>query len=287
MRPFASAEGADAATRGGLLRLFLLAVGTTASRIEQQFPARAVGSTLGDGSAEVLRKRLAERALDDAVFGHPPEPLPRDKAAFEAQVERGRRRLPGVIAELSKLSQEIAHEATQVRAMLRAMNGKPGVPRASLDDIERQLAQLLGPGLWRLKADRLAQLPRYLRAIRVRLDRLPNGPQKDQGKAAQVLPLWSEYLAKREALRARGVAEEELEAFRWLLEEYRVSNLRSRGSCGGHGVVATPERAVEAATGVGRERPIRLERWRCRRPGRRRRTWARPCPCIRRTSLRR
>jgi ATP-dependent helicase HrpA len=228
LRPFSSAAGAEQASRAGVLRLFLLALGTTASRVEQQFPARAGSAlgalgALGEGSGDALRKRLAERALDEALFGSEPEGPPRDQAAFAAQVERGRRRLPAIIAELSKHAEEIAQEATQVRATLRAMNGKPGVPRASVDDIERQLAHLLGPGLWRLKAERLAQLPRYLRAIRVRLDRLPNGPQKDQGKAAQVLPLWSDYLAKREALRARGVAEEELEAFRWLIEEYRVS----------------------------------------------------------------
>jgi ATP-dependent helicase HrpA len=57
----------------------------------------------------------------------------------------------------------------------------------------------------------------------VRRDRLPNGPQKDQAKAAQVLPFWQDWLKHHERLRARGVPPEELDAFRWTIEELRVS----------------------------------------------------------------
>ena len=104
------------------------------------------------------------------------------------------------------------------------IEGKPGAPRAALDDMRLQLAYLVPPGLFEYAPKpRLAHLPRYLRAVRVRLERLPNGPQKDQAKAALVSPFWSDWLARRESLLARGVPPEELEAFRWLVEEYRVA----------------------------------------------------------------
>jgi len=70
--------------------------------------------------------------------------------------------------------------------------------------------------------DRLAEVPRYLRAMKLRLERLPNGPQKDQSKAEQVLPFWREWLRDRAELGARGVPAADLEAYRWLLEELRV-----------------------------------------------------------------
>jgi ATP-dependent helicase HrpA len=90
--------------------------------------------------------------------------------------------------------------------------------------VRAQLAHLAPPGLLlRAPRERLAQLPRYLRAIQIRLNRLPNGPQKDQAKAQQVLPFWNDWLSNHERLRARGVPAEDLEAFRWLVEEYRVS----------------------------------------------------------------
>ncbi len=59
--------------------------------------------------------------------------------------------------------------------------------------------------------------------MQLRLTRLPNGPQKDQAKAAQVLPFWNDWLQHRDGLRSRGVPAEELETFHWLVEEYRVS----------------------------------------------------------------
>src|SRR4029079_6141426 len=110
------------------------------------------------------------------------------------------------------------------RGALRTLTGKPGAPRAALDDMRMQLTYLAPPGLLlRAPRERLAHLPRYLRAIQIRLERLPNGPQKDQAKAEQVLPFWNDCLLQHESLRARGVPAEDLEALRWLVEEYRVS----------------------------------------------------------------
>ena len=42
-------------------------------------------------------------------------------------------------------------------------------------------------------------------------------------KAAQVLPFWQDWLKHHERLRARGVPHDELDAFRWTIEELRVS----------------------------------------------------------------
>ena len=111
--------------------------------------------------------------------------------------------------------------------------------------METQLAHLVPPDLLReAPRDRLAQVPRYLKAIRVRLERMPNGPQKDLAKAALVLPFWNDWLAHHVALRARGVPARDVDAFRWLIEEYRVA-------------VFAPE--VKAAVPVS---PQRLaERW--------------------------
>ena len=98
------------------------------------------------------------------------------------------------------------------------------VPPPTFDDVRTQVDFLLPVGLFsRAPVDRLAHLPRYLRAAQIRLERLPNGPQKDQSKAAQVLPFWQDYLKHQQGLRDKGVPAEELESFRWLIEELRVS----------------------------------------------------------------
>jgi ATP-dependent helicase HrpA len=226
LRPLSSALAAAEATRAGLRRLFLLQLGTTLARISQQIPTAVAASSLSDGGAGArpAREQLALRALDEAFGLGGPSSFPRTRAAFSERLEKGRRRLPAALADLGRLAQEIGAEADKVRASLRALDGKPGAPRFSLDDVRAQLAHLVPPGfLGRTAIERLAQLPRYLRAIQLRLTRLPNGPQKDQAKAAQVLPFWNDWLQHREALGRRGVPAEEVEAFRWLIEEYRVS----------------------------------------------------------------
>jgi ATP-dependent helicase HrpA len=224
LRPLASRAAADEATRGGLRRLFLLQLGSSLNRIEQQIPASVAMSSLADTAGPAPRQKLALRALDEAFLLGDPAQFPRARKAFIERFEAGRLRLPAALAELGRLAQEIGAALDEARAALRALDGKPGAPRAALDDVRGQIALLVPPGLLtHAPRERLAHLPRYLRAIRVRLDRLPNGPQKDQAKAAQVLPFWTDWLKHREALRARGVPGEELEAFRWLIEEYRVS----------------------------------------------------------------
>jgi ATP-dependent helicase HrpA len=193
------------------------------AKLEQQVPSAVAMSSLSDGSAP--RKQIALRALDDAFLLDDAGSFPRTRAAFMQRLDAGKRRLPEMLSELGRLAQEIGVELDRTRAALKALDGKPGAPRASLEDMRTQVSHLVPPGIFtgRVPRERLSHLPRYLKAIQLRLSRLPNGPQKDQTKAAQVLPFWNDWLQHREGLRARGVPGEDLEAFRWLIEEYRVS----------------------------------------------------------------
>jgi len=227
IRVLPSEQDARETTAGGLRRLFLLQMDASLGKLEQSLPAAVGAGMLAEraGTTQWTAKRqLALRALD-AAFGLDGEaPLPRDKAAFQARFTEGRSRLPGELATLGRLAQEIGTELGKTEAMLRTSSGKPGAPKVALDDMRRQLTHLIAPGCLRLLGrDRLASLPRYLKAIQVRLERLPNGPQKDQSKADQVLPFWRDWLEKRGEMLARGVPDEELESFRWMIEELRVS----------------------------------------------------------------
>ncbi len=181
-------------------------------------------SALADAVGSAPRKQLALRALDEAFALGDPAGYPRTRAAFTERFLSGKQRLPGVLAELGRLAVEIAAELDRARAALKALAGKPGAPKASLDDVRTQLVHLVPHGLFTdAPRERLGHLPRYLKAVQLRLTRLPNGPQKDQAKAAQVLPFWNDWLQHREGLRLRGVPAEDLETFHWLVEEYRVS----------------------------------------------------------------
>lgn len=95
-----------------------------------------------------------------------------------------------------------------------------GYARANYDDLREQLAALVYPGFVReLTYARLAHYPRYLKAMRLRAERLRQDAARDQAKMFTVQNYWHEYLK----LRARGESEAVLTELRWLIEELRVS----------------------------------------------------------------
>jgi ATP-dependent helicase HrpA len=69
--------------------------------------------------------------------------------------------------------------------------------------------------LRRVPYAQLAHLPRYLKAMKLRVERARKNPAKDAERAAEV----ARYAAAAEKWRGR----EGGEAFRWLVEEFRVS----------------------------------------------------------------
>jgi len=227
LRVLPSREAADEATRAGLRRLIMLQTSMPMNKLEHQVSSAvatgALAMVVGAGG-NPIRRQIVMRAFDD-VFGlSDPSRFPRNRKDFLACLDAGKVELPASIARLGRLAQEIGAEFSRADQALRSLSGKPGAPRASLGEIRVQLDHLVPPNMFlRERASRLAHVPRYLRAIQIRLERMPNGPQKDQSKAEQVLPFWKNYLDNHEGLRARGVPAEDLETFRWLVEELRVS----------------------------------------------------------------
>ncbi|HWO18229.1 MAG TPA: ATP-dependent RNA helicase HrpA [Kofleriaceae bacterium] len=224
VRLLESAAAAAAATRDGLRKLFLLQLRTTLGKLEAQLPGSLDKGPLAAAGAELLpRRQLVLRALDDAFRLTDAGAVPRTRAAFAARLAEGRDALSAALAELGLIAAELHAELERVRAAMKPLAGKPGVPRAVYDDVSGQLAHLAPPELLRATPlVRLGHIARYLRAIVVRLQRQANDPQKDQQKAAQVVPLWQRYLARREELRAKGRSLADLDDFGWLLEELRV-----------------------------------------------------------------
>jgi len=71
---------------------------------------------------------------------------------------------------------------------------------------------------------RLTSYPRYCAAIERRLEKLSRGQSaKDLDAFKLVAPHWNRYAKAATAQREAGGYEPELEQYRWLIEEYRVS----------------------------------------------------------------
>jgi ATP-dependent helicase HrpA len=224
LRLLESAAAAIAATRDGLRRLFLLQLNTTLGKLEAQLPASLASGPLAiPGAPATPRRQIVLRALDDAFQLTDPDAFPRTKAAFAERLAEGRGRLPDVLGQLTRTAIDLCAELDKVRAQLKPLAGRPGVTAVALADIQTQLQRLIPPDLMRVtQAARLGHLPRYLKAILVRLQRLSHDPQKDQQKAAQVAPFWQSYQKLRDERQAKGYLVAELDELGWLLEEFRV-----------------------------------------------------------------
>jgi ATP-dependent helicase HrpA len=140
----------------------------------------------------------------------------RTAGAFEALRTRAARELFGSAVERLKLGEPIIEAQAELKPWLQPP--LIGFARASYDDLREQLDGLLATGFLReLPTARLAHYPRYLKAMRLRAERLRLDASKDQQRMLQVLPYWRAYLQHR----AEGSGQ--LDELRWLIEEWRVS----------------------------------------------------------------
>jgi len=91
----------------------------------------------------------------------------------------------------------------------------------NLDDLRAQLAALVHPGfLLETPADALAQLPRYVKAMRLRAERAVRDPARYQARMLEIKP-FADALAQAVEDGVAGSAD--WQALRWDLEELRVS----------------------------------------------------------------
>ena len=91
--------------------------------------------------------------------------------------------------------------------------------------MRRHLAGLVYNGfIIRTPPKWLEQYPRFLAAIEIRLRKLLNaGLNRDQAAMAEIAPLVKQYHDRRDANAKEGVANSELETYRWMTEEFRVA----------------------------------------------------------------
>ena len=123
--------------------------------------------------------------------------------------------------------QETSRLAATILTEWQALQKKlPAFAKAHLQavaDIEKQVGRLVYKRfLAELPFDRLNQLPRYLKAAALRLDKLRVNAARDAASLAEYMPLWTNYERRAAQLAKAGVNDDELEQFRWLLEELRV-----------------------------------------------------------------
>ncbi|WP_207936749.1 ATP-dependent RNA helicase HrpA [Actinomadura sp. KC216] len=145
-----------------------------------------------------------------------------DEDGFRALYDRVRADLHDATAEIVAIVERVLAEAHEVDRRVRGTASLTLVP--ALTDIRGRLAALVHPGFVTATGwARLPDLPRYLRALQIRLDKLPENPGRDRLLANQVDVLEQEYEQALRRLHPSCREDEPARQIRWMLEEFRVS----------------------------------------------------------------
>ncbi|MEO5829765.1 MAG: ATP-dependent RNA helicase HrpA [Rhodanobacter sp.] len=218
LRVFERSDEARVAHRQCVVRLLRNALASEAKQARRRLP---IGNALALkyaplGGVDGLREDLLEGGFQDLLERH--ELDARSAGAFETLRTQFSRELFGAGVERLKLAEPIIETQAEMKPWLEPP--LMGFARASYDDLREQADALLTPGFLReLPPSRLVHYPRYLRAMRLRGERLRQDPARDQQRLLQVMPYWRAYLQQR----AAGTTAAELAELRWLIEEWRVS----------------------------------------------------------------
>ncbi len=212
--------------REGLRRLFALQIRDALKYLEKNLPGLQAmgaaymqvgrsGDAAGGGTLEELRAQIIELALDRAFLG---DPLPSNAAAFAQRVEEGRGRLTLIANEIARTAGGILAEHANTLRKLK--DSKPPADVAA--DIGQQLARLVPKRfLTTTPYPQLQHLPRYLKAVQLRLDKFRADPARDAARLAELRPQDQRFW--RLVADRKGIQDTRLQELRWLLEELRVS----------------------------------------------------------------
>ncbi|MEY1662119.1 ATP-dependent RNA helicase HrpA [Isoalcanivorax beigongshangi] len=218
---FARSEEAQWQHRWGVARLLALRQGESLRLLR-----RFAGQQPGFQKMAAERSPLAQRVLDDALLRAVAQHFSglehvRDEAAFRALWQQGRGSLvPAAEQWLRQWGELLASYRT---LMARLEKNFPLAWAHAHRDLKQQLAGLFPPTVLRdTPAQALAEYPRYLHAISLRLDKLGGQLNKDRAWAQELEGLWEQYQL-RAGDRPLWQQSPALAEYRWLLEEYRVS----------------------------------------------------------------
>ncbi|WP_411568911.1 ATP-dependent RNA helicase HrpA [Shewanella sp. SM96] len=210
------------AHRQGLRRLLLLNIPSPVKHLQQALPNKAklamyfnpfgqVQILIDDIIAAAVQQLLDEKALDV-----------RNQTQFEQAKDWVRQ-------ELNPTAEQIALKVEQIltlyQSIKKRLKGKISLDIAfAMSDIQSQLDKLVFKGFvescgW----NRLADVARYLKAIEIRVEKLPVDPTRDRLHMQSINKVQEALIAQLAKVPRSMPTPPALIEARWMIEEYRVS----------------------------------------------------------------
>jgi len=214
---FDEPEVAAAKHRAGLRRLCALQIKDALKYLEKNVPdlQKMAVAFMPLGTLEELRTQIIDVALDRAFLL---DPLPADEADFKKRLDEGRGRLTLIANEVARLAGVILAEYAVAARKIKDTKNAPDATADCTQQLQRLMPKRF---LTQTPWPQLQHFARYLKAITLRLDKYRADPARDATRLAELRPQEQRYW--RLVAERKGVMDERLQEFRWLLEELRVS----------------------------------------------------------------
>ncbi|MDP0562757.1 MAG: ATP-dependent RNA helicase HrpA [Candidatus Endonucleobacter sp. (ex Gigantidas childressi)] len=148
---------------------------------------------------------------------------PSSREVFDQLVEDVKETLLSLAEEVDILLNDIFRVAQPIFCKLKDKR-IPFDRVFSMADIKWHLNHLLGKGfLQKAGMEWLSHYPRYMKAVALRLEKLPMQVNKDRAWAEELSGLQKVYYARAEIHTKHKIVDENLSLYSWMIEEYRVS----------------------------------------------------------------
>ena len=217
LRAYDTRDAAQAVHRGGLRRLFMLMLKEQVKYLEKNLPdAQQLGMLFMPlGTQQELQQQILSMTFDRCCLN---DPLPANEAEFTARGKEAKNRLLLVAQEIARLIGNVLSEYQVLQKNLPQLKAH----NQANQDVRAQLEWLIHK---RFIADtpyeRLQHLPRYLKALSLRIEKLRSNPARDAQCMEQLQPLTQAWQKLRQAQQGNG--DPRVEEFAWMLQELRVS----------------------------------------------------------------
>jgi len=216
LRAFDTRDEALTAHCAGLRRLFMLALKDQIKFLEKNLGLQAMAlQFLPIGNIQELRQQILTAAFNRSCLD---TPWPTNETEFSSRCSEAKSRLPLIAQEIARLIRTILDEYQLVhKKMLTAKSHTQAT-----EDIRTQCEWLLHQEfIANTPYERLQHIPRYLKAISLRLDKLRADAARDTRLLAQIQPLQQAW--QRKSGSRKDHQDPRIEEFGWLLQELRVS----------------------------------------------------------------
>ncbi|VUD56826.1 hypothetical protein TDB9533_02418 [Thalassocella blandensis] len=223
-----SARDAKFENLKGITRLAVLECHTTCKYLAKNlFKGKDLGMAVVDmGKKDQIIDDVILAAVYEAMFAahYDSGGEINSESEFETLVNAGKSDIVPIAERFERHLTEALSEVVQIRKSMKASKNALALAFA-FSDIKTQLDNIYFPGcIFATPLSWVEQWPRYMKAIRVRMEKAPQNPKKDKLQLDELASLWQMH---EERLAKEGEAayrfNTEWVTYRWMLEEMRVS----------------------------------------------------------------